>query len=190
MHLLFLKNPAFITFIVGCITGLIFALSAEKFDHITTTDQFCTSCHAMKMYIADTEVYQTSVHRTHASGVQPGCADCHIPKGLVISTYTHIIDGVSDLWGQLNYDYEDPVVWEKERGRLAYAVRDTMRKNDSVTCRSCHTEALIKPQRKRGQKQHEIASENGMTCIDCHYNLVHEAVEPRDSFLNSAGEDK
>lgn len=23
----------------------------------------------------------------------------------------------------------------------------------------------------------------GMTCIECHYNLVHEEIEPRESFL-------
>ena len=190
MHLPFFKKTAFIASFAGLLAGLLIALSAEQFDHITTTDQFCTSCHAMKRYIAESETYQTSTHRTHTSGVQPGCADCHIPKGLVISTYTHIADGLSDLWGQLYYDYEDTAVWEKERIRMAYAVRDTMRENDSVTCRSCHIEALIKPKRKRGQKQHEMASENGMTCIDCHYNLVHENVEPRETFISSAGEEK
>jgi len=188
MHHPLYKKMSFILFVFGLIIGLLIALSAEQFDHITTTDQFCTSCHAMKTYIGESETYQSSTHRTHTSGVQPGCAECHIPKGLVISTYTHVVDGFSDLLGQLNYDYEDPGVWEKERSRLAYAVRDTMRKNDSVTCRNCHIEALIKPKRKRGQKLHEMANENQMTCIDCHYNLVHKEVKPRDTFLNSAGE--
>jgi cytochrome c-type protein NapC len=174
--------------VVGGIGGIFVALTAEQVDHWTTTDEFCTSCHSMSTYIADSEAYKTSVHRTHAGGVQPGCADCHIPKGLVISTYTHVVDGVSDLIGEMLYDYEDPEVWEQERARLAYAVRDKMRAHDSVTCRSCHVEDLIQPSRKRGQKQHNMAKETGMTCIDCHYNLVHDEVEPRDSFLDSAGQ--
>jgi len=182
-----LTRPILITLLIGTTVGLLIALSAEKFDHLTTTDQFCTSCHSMSAYVAESETYRSSSHRNHAGGVQPGCADCHIPKGLVISAYTHVVDGAADLWGQLNYDYQDPEVWEKERARLAYAVRDTMRENDSVTCRSCHTESLIKPKRKRGQKQHETAKAEGMTCIDCHYNLVHDEVEPRDSFIDSAG---
>jgi nitrate/TMAO reductase-like tetraheme cytochrome c subunit len=62
-----------------------------------------------------------------------------------------------------------------------------MRANESVTCRNCHTESLLNPKRKRGQKQHKTAVLKGMTCIDCHYNLVHEALEPRDSFVDSAG---
>jgi len=190
MNLPCFKTATVSTFVLGCIAGVLIALSAEQFDHFTTTDQFCTSCHAMKAYIAESETYQTSSHRSHTSGVQPGCADCHIPKGLVIATYTHIADGLSDLWGQFNYDYDDPAVWEEQRARLAHAVRDTMRANDSITCRNCHVEILIKPQRKRGQKQHEMARKNGMTCIDCHFNLVHDEVEPRDSFLDSAGVSK
>ena len=78
-------------------------------------------------------------------------------------------------------------VWSAERARLAYAARDWFRGNDSATCRGCHEEASIQPQRKRGQRQHAEARDTGMTCIDCHYNLVHDEIEPRESFLDSAG---
>ena len=53
------------------------------------------------------------------------------------------------------------------------------------SCVSCHEEASIKPQRKRGQRQHAEARTNGTTCIDCHYNLVHKAVESSEAFLNA-----
>ncbi len=69
-----------------------------------------------------------------AKGVRAGCADCHIPKGLVGATYTHIVKGIKDLWAQVRFDYEDPKVWEAQRGRLADAVRDGLRANESVTC--------------------------------------------------------
>ena len=183
----FLKKTAVIAFVVGGLAGVVFALAAEQMDHFTNTDAFCTSCHLTKTYIADTEVYKKSAHQTRASGVRPKCADCHIPKGLVAATYTHIVKGIDDLWGQVRFDYEDPKVWEAQKARLAHAVRDWMRANDSVTCRSCHEEASIKPQRKRGQRQHEEARKTGMTCIDCHYNLVHEEIPARESFLNTAG---
>lgn len=186
----FLKKTAVITFIVGGLAGVVFALAAEQIDHLTTTDEFCTSCHSMQSYIADAEVYKSSAHQTTASGVRPRCADCHIPKGLVSATYTHVVDGIGDLWGQIRYNYEDPKVWEAEKARLAHAVRDKMRANDSVTCRSCHEEASIKPKRKRGQRQHEEAIKSSMTCIDCHYNLVHDEIPARESFLNSAGQKK
>lgn len=171
-----------IAIVVGVIGGLVLALGAEKMDRFTSTDDFCTSCHAMQTYIASTETYKTSVHQTTTSGVRPGCADCHIPKGLVAATYTHVVNGVSDIWGEISHDYEDPEVWRAERARLAYAVRDWLVANDSVTCRECHEEASIKPARNRGQRQHKEARETGTTCIYCHYNLVHEEIEPRESF--------
>jgi len=182
-----LKKTAVMAFVVGSIAGIIAALAAEEMDRLTTTDEFCTSCHAMQTYIADSEIYKTSSHQTTTSGVRPGCADCHIPTGLVAATYTHVVNGISDLWGQSRHDYENTEVWNAEKARLAYAARDWFRGNDSVTCRECHKESSIKPQRKRGQRQHAEALETGMTCIDCHYNLVHEEIEPRESFLDNAG---
>ncbi len=177
-----------ITFIAGGIAGIFVALGAEEMDRLTTSDEFCTSCHAMQAYIAETETYKTSVHQVTASGVRAGCADCHIPKGLVLATYTHAINGISDLWGQIRFNYDDPEVWKAEKARLAYAARFWFRENDSETCRNCHEEASIKPQRKRGQRQHEEARKTGITCIDCHYNLVHEEVEPSKAFLEAIGE--
>jgi nitrate/TMAO reductase-like tetraheme cytochrome c subunit len=67
-------------------------------------------------------------------------------------------------------------------------LRDWLRANDSSTCRSCHEEKSIKPQRNRGQRQHEEARLSAITCIDCHYNLVHDEVPLRDSFLETAGQ--
>ncbi len=169
--------------VVGGIAGLLLAIGAEEMDRFTSTDTFCTSCHSMQAYIADSETYKASAHQTTTSGVRPGCADCHIPKGLVSATYTHAVNGISDIWGEISRDYDDPEVWNNEKARLADAVRHWFRENDSVTCRECHEEASIKPVRQRGQKQHEEARETSMTCIDCHYNLVHEEVEPSESFL-------
>ena len=178
------RKPVVITFIIGGIAGLVVALAAEKMDHFTSTDEFCTSCHAMKTYIADAEAFKSSAHQTTKTGVRAGCADCHIPQGLVLATYTHVVNGVSDLWGEATRDYENPEVWHAEKARLADAVRDWFLANDSMTCRGCHELASIKPERKRGQTQHEEARKSGTTCIACHYNLVHDEVEPSQHFLD------
>lgn len=181
-----MKKTVAIAFIFGGVAGIVAALAAEQMDRVTNTDEFCTSCHLTKTYIADTVAYKTSVHQTTTTGVRPGCADCHIPKGLVMATYTHVVKGFFDLWGEVRFDYEDPEVWAAEKARLADAARLWLRGNDSVTCRGCHEQASIKPQRTRGQRQHEEARQTGMTCIDCHYNLVHEEIEPSQSFLDGA----
>ena len=178
-----LSGGTLLAAIVGLFAGAIAVLGAEQMDHYTSTDEFCTSCHLTGEYIAKSQTYLTSSHQTRASGVRPGCADCHIPKGLVAATWTHVVKGAQDLYGQIRYDYDDPEIWQARRAELAYGVRDWMLANDSATCRSCHKQESIKPARKRGQKQHAEARETGMTCIACHYNLVHDEVEPRDDFL-------
>ncbi|HLB31310.1 MAG TPA: hypothetical protein VJN91_07265, partial [Gammaproteobacteria bacterium] len=40
-------------------------------------------------------------------------------------------------------------------------------------------------ERVRGQNQHKEAVEKGITCILCHYNLVHKPVDPSEAFLNT-----
>jgi nitrate/TMAO reductase-like tetraheme cytochrome c subunit len=176
------------TLAIGAVIGIVAVLAADQMDHYTNTDKFCTSCHLTGDLIAKSETFMTSTHRTRSSGVRPLCSDCHIPKGLIAATWTHVVKGVQDLYGDLRYDYTDPAVWKERRPELAYAVRDWMLANDSVTCRSCHDQDAIKPEKKRGQVQHAEARESGMTCIACHYNLVHEEVEPRDSFLEKSAQ--
>ena len=86
----FLTKGAVVGVIIGVIGGLVLALGAEEMDRFTTTDEFCTSCHAIQVYIASSETYKASAHQTTTSGVRPGCADCHIPKGLIPATFTHV----------------------------------------------------------------------------------------------------
>lgn len=183
-----LTGATIVTLLIGVVVGVALVLGAEQMDHYTNTDKFCTSCHLTGEYIAKSETFLTSTHRMRSGGVIPGCADCHIPKGLVPATWTHVVKGIQDLYGQIRYDYDDPAVWQERRPELAYAVRDWMLANDSVTCRSCHNQDAIKPEKKRGQVQHAEARESGMTCIACHYNLVHDEVEPRESFLEKSSQ--
>jgi nitrate/TMAO reductase-like tetraheme cytochrome c subunit len=185
-----LTGATALTLLIGIVVGVVLSLGAEQMDHYTNTDEFCTSCHLTGEYIAKSETFLTSTHRTRSGGVLPGCADCHIPKGLVPATWTHVIKGIQDLYGQVRYDYEDPAVWQERRAELAYGVRDWLTANDSATCRTCHKEEFIKPKRTRGQKQHAAAREDGTTCIACHYNLVHDEVPPREDAQDAAGEGK
>jgi len=69
------------------------------------------------------------------------------------------------------------------RPRLAYGVRDRLLRTDSANCRSCHDESGIEPGFTRGKREHERAKKEKITCIACHYNLVHKKVRPREDFL-------
>ena len=58
---------------------------------------------------------------------------------------------------------------------------------DSATCRRCHSdESSIDPGFRRGRREHKMALQKGITCIACHYNLVHSPVEPREKLLRLA----
>ncbi|MGB0552722.1 MAG: NapC/NirT family cytochrome c [Alphaproteobacteria bacterium] len=45
---------------------------------LTNTENFCTSCHAMKTYLF--EEYKSSVHYANRTGVRASCPDCHVPR--------------------------------------------------------------------------------------------------------------
>ena len=69
---------------------------------------------------------------------------------------------------------------------LAEHVWATMKANDSRECRNCHSLESMNPeaQKQRARKQHEMAREDNMTCIDCHKGIAHqlpkEYEEPED----------
>ena len=177
--------------VVGAVIAVAAVLVNEQVDAYTSTDVFCgTSCHSMQAHVADDPVYVASAHRTASSGVRAGCADCHIPHGLVAGTWAHIKGGVKDVISETLNDFSDKAVWERGRAERAYRVRDWLLETDSATCRTCHDEAAIQPARKRGQRQHADALEQGLTCIGCHYNLVHPELEAREDFLERADKGK
>jgi len=180
-----LKRYGIVTGAIGLLLGVTLMLGTEQLDRLTTTDAFCaSSCHSMQAYVADELTYKISVHRTTSSGVQAGCADCHVPKGLIAATWSHLIDGSRDLYGELTNDYKKPALWQARRVELAWRVRDKMLADDSRTCRGCHKQEVMQTQRLRGQRQHELARREAVACIGCHFNLVHAEVKPRQSFLD------
>ena len=184
----FITRSIVIACSVGVIIGLLIALSMEKVDQLTSTDAFCSnSCHPMQAYVAFEPTYTNSIHRITYTGIQAGCADCHIPKGLLAATWTHAISGIRDTWSLIINDFSTREAWDSQRPEMAYRVRDRMLANDSETCRSCHQQEALKPRRERGVRRHELAQRDNITCIACHYNLVHQLVDVRPDFLRKAG---
>jgi nitrate/TMAO reductase-like tetraheme cytochrome c subunit len=100
--------------------------------------------------------------------------------------YTHYASA-TDLFGHFrDRASERAGDWIPPSAARAARVRDRLFEYDSVTCRSCHIEADIKPKRKRGQRAHAKALENRETCIECHDNLVHRYVEVREGAFQKA----
>jgi len=170
------RYPILLTAAVAFILGVVSVLAAEAVDRYTSTDAFCTSCHSMSAFIAAEAEYRTSLHRRTPTGVRAGCADCHIPPGLVAATWAHVKGGVKDIWVEATADFSTPRAWNLRRDRLARNVRDWMTANDSATCRRCHEMDAIETENRRGREDHASAVKEGKTCIECHQNLVHAPV--------------
>lgn len=183
-----LKGCIFWAGVIGVVIGVISVLAAEKVDELTSTAEFCgTSCHSMQAYVATEQTYVESAHQTAFSGVHATCSSCHISSGLVAATWDHVSAGIKDIISEMTHDFEKPEEWDKLRPQLAYNVRDKFLKTDSANCRKCHDESEIQPGFMRGKEEHARAQKESITCIACHYNLVHKPVKPREEFLKRAG---
>ena len=145
------------------------------------TDKWCLDCHLP----VDPTLDFSRDHPAGADQPPATCAQCHTLPGAIGAIYTYAHQAyLTDLYGT----YRGPGVnrggkWIAPVARRAYRSRDGMRATDSAGCRSCHIEAEIKPKKKRGQRAHDEALEKKLTCINCHYNLVHRAIDPREGFV-------
>jgi nitrate/TMAO reductase-like tetraheme cytochrome c subunit len=174
-------------FVVGGFAGAGALVASVEVNRATSTDAFCTSCHSMAFVAADPS-FVHAAHQTNAAGVKARCADCHIPKGdWFTETWAHVSAGARDIWAEHTHDFSDPKAWAARRVALTHQVRDTMRAQDSITCRSCHDAAAIAPGSQAGQAAHALMREGRMTCIDCHFNLVHAPVPPSEAFIRGSG---
>jgi cytochrome c-type protein NapC len=173
--------------VAGAVIGAGAILASLEINRATSTDAFCTSCHSMAGLGTDPH-FTASAHRANHEAVRPSCGDCHIPKtNWFVETYTHVTSGARDVFAEYTHDFGDPRIWEKRRIELAHEVRNSMRAQDSVTCRGCHDAALINPKSERGRAAHTMLREGRMTCIDCHFNLVHAPVPPTIEFIRGSG---
>lgn len=160
--------------------GLVAVPVADGVDQYFSSDQFCANtCHVMTATVAQ-ELYETK-HWTTPTGVRATCRDCHVSEGLTAAMWDHML-GTKELFAFVFEGIRTPEDFEDVRFKAANRVRLQMLADDSKNCRSCHVMAAIQPERKRGQRQHKAAREEGITCIACHYNLVHKDVPPSDDF--------
>jgi nitrate/TMAO reductase-like tetraheme cytochrome c subunit len=168
--------------IIGGLGGIGFILFLIEFDHYTSSEAFCTTCHSMELAA---EPYRQSSHYQPASGVRASCGDCHVSEGVFAATWDHFIGG-KDLVRQLfGADYDDPVINALHLPEAAFAARDWFKARESATCKRCHVQDAIFGSRPDTRQIH-VEDAQGKTCIDCHYNLVHRRVPHRKTFKQAA----
>ncbi len=180
--------PSFITrhvlfaLLIGGLGGIGFILFLTEFDHYTSSEDFCTTCHSMELVAVP---YRESAHYKPASGVRASCGDCHVSEGVFAATWDHFI-GTKDLIRQIfGVKYDDPVVNALHLPEAAFAARDWFKDRNSATCKRCHVNEAIFGERPDTLQIH-LEDAKDKSCIECHYNLVHRKVPDKKTFKRAA----
>ena len=176
-----LKQPSVryslgVLLLVGFVSGIIFWGGFNTAMEMTNTEQFCISCHEMRDNVYPE--YKETIHYTNRTGVRAVCSNCHVPKEW---TYKMIrkIEASKEVWGKLVGSIDTREKFEAKRLELARREWKRMKANDSRECRNCHSlESMAsEKQKQRARKQHEMAREDNLTCIDCHKGIAHHKPE-------------
>lgn len=156
----------------GFVIGILFWGGFNTAMEATNTEKFCISCH--EMYDNVYTEYKETIHYNNRTGVRATCPDCHVPKD-----WTHKIirkiQASREVWGKLTGTIDTREKFEAKRLQLARSEWKRMKAADSRECRNCHSfESMnTEVQKQRARKQHEMALEDNMTCIDCHKGIAH-----------------
>jgi len=160
----------FVMLVIGAL-----ALGSVNFSlQYTSETEFCLSCHS---HAVNTQFeYEASSHFRNATGVQAGCADCHLPHGNWFETVGKKIVVSADVLSELAGKISTPEKYEAHRQEMAEKVWEEYRNNDSRYCRSCHNVAGMDfdKQNNIAAVMHRRVLANEQTCIDCHTGLVHK----------------
>ena len=160
----------------GFISGILFWGGFNTGMEATNTMDFCISCHEMHDNVY--QEYKKTIHYSNRTGVRAMCSDCHVPKD-----WTHKmirkVQASREVWGKLTGTIDTREKFEAKRLKLARSEWARMKASDSRECRNCHSfESMNKEaQKQRARKQHEMAVEDNMTCIDCHKGIAHHKPE-------------
>lgn len=151
---------------------LIFTVQGGE--RLLSTNTFCLSCHSMSY---NNEELKESSHFS-ALGINPECQDCHLPPQFLLRVESHVVDGIRAIIGELKHDLSTKEAFDEHRAEYAHNARINIRKWDSSPCRRCHR--APDPSSDEAVTEHKRMETEGLTCIDCHQNLVHDYVPEED----------
>ncbi|MDA5093815.1 NapC/NirT family cytochrome c [Aliiroseovarius sp. KMU-50] len=161
----------------GFVAGVVFWGGFNWALEMTNKEEFCISCHEMQDN-AFAE-YQGSVHQNNSSGVRATCPDCHVPKDWGPKIIRKI-KATKELYGH----FITKSIWTREKFedlRIDLAANEwrRMKSTNSQECRNCHNFEYMDftAQENRAADNHQVALDEGKTCIDCHQGIAHELPE-------------
>ncbi len=162
--------------LTGIVIGVLFWGGFNTALEATNTEQFCISCHEMRDNVY--QEYKETIHYSNRTGVRATCPDCHVPRNW---TYKMLrkIQASKEVWGKLTGSIDTREKFQAKRLELARHEWARMKASDSRECRNCHSldSMNAEAQKQRARKQHDMAREDGTTCIVCHKGIAHHKPE-------------
>ncbi|UXI02524.1 pentaheme c-type cytochrome TorC [Photobacterium sp. TY1-4] len=159
--------------VVGVGISLAGTFVVHKGFEVTSTIEFCTSCHTMEQNYAE---YKETVHFKNASGVQAQCVDCHQPKDFPGKVFRKL-EAAKDLYHHfVTGKIDTPEQFEDHRLEMAQTVWERMSRQNSKTCKSCHSYDDMDHSKQSAKAAFEMkkAAAEDMNCIECHKGIAHE----------------
>lgn len=140
------------------------------------TEEFCITCHQMREF--PYAEMQSKIHFVNRTGVRATCSDCHVPKdwtGKVVRK----VQASKELWSYVAGTISTPEKFRDHRLEMAVIEWTRLKESDSGTCRNCHAKVWmdLSKQFSGAKRNHKVAIENGLTCIDCHQGIAHQLPE-------------
>jgi len=157
---------------IAFILGILFWGGFNTAMEMSNTESFCISCHEMEknVYVE----YRNTIHYQNRTGVRATCPDCHVPKDWS-HKIVRKIQASNELLHKALGSIDTPEKFNAKRLQLAQNEWARMKKNDSQECRNCHnfTSMDYAEQNRRAAALHQVAFNQGQTCIDCHKGIAH-----------------
>ncbi len=155
-------------FLPGLVVGALIILGAGKALKVTSTNDYCVSCHIHPMADAS---WKKSVHYDTRSGYHVGCVECHLPPKGHGYLWAKGTTGFRDLWSKWTKDSAS-FDWV-DRGRLEPA-RGYVYES---SCINCHVNLFPGKLTKAGEDAHlyytQTKKSPELHCINCHLNAGH-----------------
>ena len=160
--------------VIGIAVGALGVAGFNFTMEATSTEEFCTSCHAMQ--VNPMAQLEKTTHYSNPSGVSAGCSDCHVPKEFV-PKMVRKIQASREVWGQIRGIIDTPEKYAAHAPAMKAREIARLKANDSQECRNCHNadRMLMALQSSKAQQYHQVMQAKSKTCIDCHAGIAHPA---------------
>ena len=153
--------------------GIVFWGGFHWAIELSNTETFCLSCHEHANFTLP-EVQKTT-HYSNVSGTRANCYDCHVPRDWLHKVMTKV-SVTRELFNHMAGTVDTREKYEAKRLVMAQEVWQQMRESNSRECRNCHDygSMSLKQQEGTAARQHQLASERGVGCVDCHMGVAHK----------------